>query len=153
MRKNKAGIVTVAVLAILIVIGVFADYIFELNRFPKYEHGEIVSVKLMVWGGVDGRDYEHSAYKVGDEYKYEYNNKKKYTKQVFDLSEKDYEKLIKNDFHELLGREPENRYNGSDEIHVYTVIRFEDGYEKEIEGTDYSISTFFRACSETFLES
>ena len=153
MKKNRAGIITAAVLITLILIGVLADYIIDLNKYPTYKHGQITSVTLIVRGGIDGRNYEYTAYKDGDDYMFEYNNKRAYTKEVFELSERDYKKLIRNDFNELINRKPQPRPYACDDIYVYTILGFEDGFAKEIQGTDYSISTYFQACEETFLKS
>ena len=151
MKKNKAGAITVVIIILLLLVIVVVDYIYDMNKMPKYEHGQIVSVTMNVRGGIDGRNILYSAYKTNDGYEFKYENTRMGVSKVFELSEDDYKKLIRNDFHELMkSKRPE--FRGDDEIYIYTYLVFEDGWEKEIQNTDYSIVTFFRACYETFMD-
>lgn len=152
MKKSKAGIVTASVLVALLVIGVLADFLYDRYHLPTYEHGEIVSVTMCTGGGCshimcladkDEPHFEYRAYKDGDGYKFAYDDGKE--RRVFDLSEADYTKLMRNDFNEFLKNE-------ADEDHEYTIFEFEDGTTIAVADIDYRMNTFFRACRETFID-
>ena len=143
MKKNKLGIIIVAIAVALIAIGVLADYLYSI-RIPRYEQGKIVAV-TMILNNEEEMPYEkYYAYKGDDGCVFAYE-KSGGERQEFGLYRTDFNKLIRYDYSAFMSSDHEDPY-------AHTIFEFEDGTTQEIPNWDVRVWTFFLNCEKTFID-
>ena len=153
MKTNKVGMITASVLISLFVIIVLVNYFADkYKEVPPYEHGKIVSISeyRRVRTVDEDASIHFSIYRHGDGYRFSYEkltSTGEIEKQVFDLSERDWELLMNQDYHDLLEIEggggcfPSFKY----------IFRFQDGTEQQVYAFDWRIYSYFNGCEDAFI--
>ncbi len=127
----------------LIAIGVLADYLYSI-RIPRYEHGKIVAVTMIVNYDEEMPYKMYYAYKGDDGCVFAYE-KSEGERQEFGLYRTDFNKLIRYDYSAFMSSDREDSY-------AHTIFEFEDGTTQEIPNWDIRVWIFFLNCERTFID-